>query len=41
MNNKSMVKETKWTLLIVIYSLFVGCRHSKPKGQSSLPKPQV
>lgn len=35
MNNKSMVKETKWTLLIVIYSLFVGCSGSKNDFEAS------
>lgn len=35
MNNKSMVKETKWTLLIVIYSLFVGCSGSKSDFEAS------
>ena len=35
MNNESMVKETKWTLLIVIYSLFVGCSGSKNDFEAS------
>ena len=35
MNNKSMVKKTKWTLLIVIYSLFVGCSGSKSDFEAS------
>ena len=35
MNNKSMVKETKWTLLIVIYLLFVGCSGSKNDFEAS------
>lgn len=35
MNNKSMVKKTKWTLLIVIYSLFVGCSGSKNDFEAS------
>lgn len=30
-----MVKETKWTLLIVIYSLFVGCSGSKNDFEAS------
>ena len=32
---KSMVKKTKWTLLIVIYSLFVGCSGSKSDFEAS------
>lgn len=35
MNNKSMVKKTKWALLIVIYSLFVGCSGSKNDFEAS------
>lgn len=35
MNNKSMVKKAKWTLLIVIYSLFVGCSGSKSDFEAS------
>ena len=35
MNNKSMVKKAKWTLLIVIYSLFVGCSGSKNDFEAS------
>lgn len=35
MNNKSMVKKAKWTLLIVIYSLFVGCSGSKNDLEAS------
>jgi hlyD family secretion protein len=35
MNNKSMVKKTKWTLLIVIYLLFVGCSGSKSDFEAS------
>ena len=35
MNNKSIVKKTKWTLLIVIYSLFVGCSGSKNDFEAS------
>ena len=35
MNNKSMIKKTKWTLLIVIYSLFVGCSGSKSDFEAS------
>ena len=35
MNNKSMVKKTKWTLLIVIHSLFVGCSGSKSDFEAS------
>lgn len=35
MNNKSMVKKTKWALLIVIYSLFVGCSGSKSDFEAS------
>ena len=35
MNNKSMVKKTKWTLLIVIYLLFVGCSGSKNDFEAS------
>ena len=35
MNNKSMVKKKKWALLIVIYSLFVGCSGSKNDFEAS------
>lgn len=35
MNNKSMIKKAKWTLLIVIYSLFVGCSGSKSDFEAS------
>ena len=35
MNNKSMVKKTKWALLIVICSLFVGCSGSKSDFEAS------
>ena len=35
MNNKSMVKKAKWALLIVIYSLFVGCSGSKNDFEAS------
>lgn len=35
MNNKSMVKKTKWALLIVICSLFVGCSGSKNDFEAS------
>ena len=35
MNNKSMVKKTKWALLIVICSLFVGCSGSKNDLEAS------
>lgn len=35
MNNKSMGKKTKWTLLIVIYSFFVGCSGSKNDFEAS------
>ena len=35
MNNKSMVKKAKWTLLIVICSLFVGCSGSKNDFEAS------